>query len=136
MEPQVLSSRQPGTLDGMPPPTLPPVSASTSTVSSRTPLRTSRSIIVGLIWLAKRSYIFSVTTPDPSVLSLEASDPTYLPEFVKLAQGNGTMASVSIGGWSGSGYFSSAVTPANRTTFVNAVLGLVSNYSLDGVDFE
>ena len=44
---------------------------------------------------------------------------------------------LTIGGWTGSQYFSSAVaTDANRTAFVNTVLGLVSKYNLDGLDFE
>jgi len=46
------------------------------------------------------------------------------------------VASVSIGGWIGSAYFSSAVTPANRSKFVKAVLDMVAKYNLDGVDFE
>jgi chitinase len=49
----------------------------------------------------------------------------------------GVNASLSIGGWTGSGYFSSAVaTAANRTSFVQAVVSLVTKYNLDGVDFE
>lgn len=46
------------------------------------------------------------------------------------------MSSISIGGWTGSGYFSPAVTPQNRTMFVKAVLDLAAKYKLDGVDFE
>ena len=49
----------------------------------------------------------------------------------------GVSAALTIGGWTGSQYFSSAVaTASSRTKFVNAVLGLVSKYDLDGVDFE
>ncbi len=44
---------------------------------------------------------------------------------------------LSIGGWGGSQYFSSAVaTGANRTAFARAVINLVSMYQLDGVEFE
>jgi len=46
------------------------------------------------------------------------------------------MSSISIGGWTGSTHFSTAVTPANRSTFVKAVLDLASKYNFDGVDFE
>lgn len=47
------------------------------------------------------------------------------------------MASLSLGGWAGSQYFSSAVATAeNRTKFSNAILNLVSTYNLDGIDFE
>jgi chitinase len=46
-------------------------------------------------------------------------------------------ALMSIGGWGGSRYFSSAVaTDANRTAFAQAVMKVVSTYSLDGIEFE
>lgn len=80
--------------------------------------------------------ISSVTTPDPSVISVDPSDAAVLPGFVEKAKEHGTVASISIGGWIGSGYFSSAVAPGNRSTFVKAVLDLVAKYNLDGVDFE
>lgn len=49
----------------------------------------------------------------------------------------GVQAHLSIGGWSGSIYYSSAVGSApNRTAFVKAVVGLAQKYSLDGIDFE
>ena len=44
---------------------------------------------------------------------------------------------LTIGGWTGSKYFSSAVAnEANRTAFVKTVMDLVSKYDLDGLDFE
>lgn len=44
---------------------------------------------------------------------------------------------LSIGGWTGSRYFSSAVaTDANRTAFVEAIVGVVSEYKLDGIEIE
>ena len=44
---------------------------------------------------------------------------------------------MSIGGWDGSQYFSSAMaTDANRTAFAQTVMNLVSTYKLDGVEFE
>lgn len=49
----------------------------------------------------------------------------------------GVKASLSIGGWTGSQYFSTAVADeTNRTAFVQTVLGLVTKYDLDGIDFE
>ena len=46
-------------------------------------------------------------------------------------------AILSVGGWTGSQYFSSAVaTDANRTAFAKAIMGVVSQYNLDGVEFE
>ena len=49
----------------------------------------------------------------------------------------GVKAHISIGGWSGSQFFSSNVASAeNRTAFVQTVTDLVTNYSLDGLDFD
>lgn len=46
-------------------------------------------------------------------------------------------ALLTVGGWTGSRYFSTAVASAeSRTAFANAVLQLVDEYKLDGVDFE
>jgi chitinase len=44
---------------------------------------------------------------------------------------------LSVGGWTGSRFFSTAVaTDANRTAFAQAVMALVSQYNLDGIEFE
>ena len=46
-------------------------------------------------------------------------------------------AILTLGGWTGSQYFSSDVaTDANRTAFAKAIQNVVSTYKLDGVDFE
>ena len=46
-------------------------------------------------------------------------------------------AFVTVGGWTGSQYFSTAVGSAeNRTAFVKTMTNLVEQYDLDGVDFE
>ncbi|KAL7283986.1 hypothetical protein ACG7TL_001259 [Trametes sanguinea] len=83
------------------------------------------------------TYAFAVTTPDVNTVSLEASDEELLPRFVNAAHQNNVKAMLTVGGWTGSQYFSSAVaTEANRTAFVKTVLGLVSKYNLDGLDFD
>ncbi|KAI0646605.1 glycoside hydrolase [Trametes meyenii] len=83
------------------------------------------------------TYAFAVTTPDVNTVSLEASDEELLPRFVELAHNNSVKAILTVGGWTGSQYFSSAVaTEANRTAFVKTVLALVSKYNLDGLDFD
>lgn len=49
----------------------------------------------------------------------------------------GVKALASLGGWTGSLYYSSAVaTSENRTAFVGAITSLVKTYNLDGIDFE
>jgi len=83
------------------------------------------------------TYAFATTSPDASVISLAASDEQLLPQFVSTAHQNGVKASLSIGGWTGSQWFSINVgSAANRTAFVNAVVGLVNEYNLDGIDFD
>ncbi|KZP14641.1 glycoside hydrolase family 18 protein [Athelia psychrophila] len=82
-------------------------------------------------------YAFAETTTDVSQISLEDSDQDLLPLFVQAAHDNNVMAILSVGGWSGSQYFSTAVaTPENQTLFVQAALALVQNYSLDGLEFD
>ncbi|KAI9458899.1 chitinase [Lactarius psammicola] len=82
-------------------------------------------------------YAFAVTTPDVNVIGLADSDKELLPQFVQTAHANNVHALLSIGGWTGSRYFSSAVaTDANRTAFAEAVMNLVSTYNLDGVEFD
>lgn len=46
-------------------------------------------------------------------------------------------ALMSVGGWTGSRFFSSNVGSAeNRTNFVKVLTDLVAQYDLDGLDFE
>ena len=54
-----------------------------------------------------------------------------------LSKVQGVKASLAIGGWTGSQWFSSNVgSSKNRTAFVTSVSSLISTYGLDGVDFE
>ena len=44
---------------------------------------------------------------------------------------------LSLGGWTGSQWFSTNVgTASNRTAFVKTVTDMVQQFNLDGVDFE
>ncbi|KAF8070443.1 endochitinase [Lyophyllum atratum] len=83
------------------------------------------------------NYAFALTTPDPSLISIVDSDQILLPQFVTAAHKHNVKASLSIGGWTGSRWFSTNVgSPRNRTAFVKSVTGLVKKYKLDGVDFD
>ncbi len=65
--------------------------------------------------------------------------PFLLPSLPFLTQGvfQGVIPILSIGGWTGSRFFSSAVaTDANRTAFANAIMGVVSQYQLGGIEIE
>ncbi|KAF4563788.1 hypothetical protein EYR36_003030 [Pleurotus pulmonarius] len=73
----------------------------------------------------------------PSLLIIVEFCQKTLPEMVSAARAQGVSPSLSIGGWTGSIYFSSAVaTPQNRSAFVKAVVGLANTYQLDGIDFD
>jgi len=83
------------------------------------------------------TYSFAETTPDVNTLNLANSDEPSVSTFVDAAHQNNVLALVSIGGWTGSIHFSTNVATAeNRAAFVKTVLGLVSKYNLDGIDFD
>ncbi|TFK20650.1 glycoside hydrolase [Coprinopsis marcescibilis] len=83
------------------------------------------------------TFSFATTTPDPSVLDLDAESQVLLSKFVQQAKEHGVSALVSVGGWGGSRYFSGAVATAeSRTSFVKAVVDLATKYDLDGIDFD
>ncbi|KAG7097637.1 hypothetical protein E1B28_004969 [Marasmius oreades] len=82
------------------------------------------------------TFAFGVTTPEGGV-SLDDVSKQVLPKFVSSAKANNVHALLSIGGWTGSQYFSSAVATAeNRTAFVKTIVDLVNQYQLDGIDFD
>ncbi|THH18711.1 hypothetical protein EW146_g2328 [Bondarzewia mesenterica] len=95
-------------------------------------------------WAKYSSVIYSfaqvsllVTTNDVNTIGLQTSDEQLIPQFVGLAHQNNVNAILSVGGWTGSQYFSTAVsTDANRTAFAQAVMKLVSQYGLDGIEFD
>ncbi|TFK43785.1 glycoside hydrolase family 18 protein [Crucibulum laeve] len=83
------------------------------------------------------TYTFAETTPDVKVLSLNGSNADLLPQFVSTAHSHGVKALVSIGGWTGSRWWSASVgSSANRTAFVKTVTSFATKYKLDGLDFD
>ncbi|KAG7098279.1 hypothetical protein E1B28_000242 [Marasmius oreades] len=83
------------------------------------------------------AYAFGVTSPNPTEISLVDSDEELLPQFVKTAHQHNVKATLSIGGWTGSRYFSTNVgSPQNRSTFVKTLVDVVKKYELDGLDID
>ncbi|KAF9466829.1 endochitinase [Collybia nuda] len=83
------------------------------------------------------TYSFAETTADVKALNLSGSNPDVLPQFVSTARENGVKALVSIGGWTGSRFFSANVATAQkRTAFVKTVVDFAAKYQLDGLDFD
>ncbi|KAF8213886.1 chitinase [Mycena galopus ATCC 62051] len=83
------------------------------------------------------AYAFAETTADVRVLSLNGSDPELLPQFVAAAHAHGVKAQVTVGGWTGSLFWSANVGSAqNRTLFVKTLVDFATKYNLDGLDFD
>ncbi|KAL0575358.1 hypothetical protein V5O48_006609 [Marasmius crinis-equi] len=82
------------------------------------------------------TYSFAIPTENRT-LTLEGSNPEGLPGFVKAAKEHDVKAILSIGGWTGSRFFSTAVGSAeNRTAFVKTVTDFAVQNDLDGLDFD
>ncbi|THU94236.1 glycoside hydrolase family 18 protein [Dendrothele bispora CBS 962.96] len=83
---------------------------------------------------------FAFATPSASAgLNWDSGSQSILQRLVSSARnsGKGTRIVLSVGGWGGSTNFSSAVSSAsNRSTFVNALVGAVNQFGLDGIDID
>lgn len=83
------------------------------------------------------TFAFALTTSDPSAVSIDSTGLALLPRFVAQAKSHNVNALITIGGWTGSQFFSSNVaTAANRTILVKTVTQLATKYQLDGLDFD
>ncbi|KAA1466348.1 glycoside hydrolase family 18 protein [Dentipellis sp. KUC8613] len=66
-----------------------------------------------------------------------SAGPDLLRRLVAAAHAKGKKVKLSIGGWTGSKYFSLAVASAKtRQTFVNNILSLYKQFNLDGIDID
>ncbi|KII95055.1 glycoside hydrolase family 18 protein [Plicaturopsis crispa FD-325 SS-3] len=74
---------------------------------------------------------FNVTWDDPK------GAPDLLRRLVQAAHANGKKVKLSVGGWSGSTYFSPAVaTDQSRRIFANNILNTYNAFGLDGIDID
>ncbi|KAF9969689.1 hypothetical protein BGZ73_007820 [Actinomortierella ambigua] len=80
------------------------------------------------------NYAFSVVRPDFNPVF----DTDYLlTRVVRECHAHGVKVLMSIGGWTGSQYFSPlASTPAGRKTFIDGAIHFVTTYGLDGIDID
>jgi chitinase len=83
---------------------------------------------------------FAFSVPDESFnLTWDDADtaPSLLNSLVSSAHSQGKKVKLSIGGWTGSKYFSSAVrTNASRSVFAKNIVSAYHSYSLDGIDID
>lgn len=83
------------------------------------------------------NYAFLLPTATGGLQSIE--NPSKLSSIVSLAHANGKKVLIAVGGWNDgddSGFESLAANGSYRTTFINNLLGFVSQYGLDGVDID
>ncbi|EIN10400.1 glycoside hydrolase [Punctularia strigosozonata HHB-11173 SS5] len=83
-------------------------------------------------------FAFALPAEDMS-LTWDDSDsaPTLLDRLVEHAHTAGKKVKLSIGGWTGSKYFSPSVsTPENRQTFASNIAALYAKHNVDGLDFD
>ncbi|KAJ6628768.1 glycoside hydrolase [Mycena sp. CBHHK59/15] len=83
-------------------------------------------------------FAFALPTED---FTLTWDDPTGAPDLLrrlaKAAHADKKKVKLSVGGWAGSRYFSSAVrTAQNRRSFVNNIFTLYKSFGLDGIDID
>ncbi|KAF9503024.1 glycoside hydrolase family 18 protein [Hydnum rufescens UP504] len=82
-------------------------------------------------------YAFAATTPNPADFKIAPADDPIVKKVIRLGHSNNVAVHISIGGWTGSQYFSTSVgNTANRTAFIKAINNMVTHYGFDGVDFD
>ncbi|MEU7478462.1 glycosyl hydrolase family 18 protein [Lentzea sp. NPDC042327] len=95
---------------------------------------------VSSIQYGKLTHInYSFVLPNSNGTLQGVPDPGKLQQLVSLGHQNGVKVSIAVGGWNDGNddNFEVLAASANgRTTFVNALVGLVNQYNLDGVDID
>jgi len=87
--------------------------------------------------LSHVNYAFVLPTAGGGLTAVE--QPQRLTSLVTMAHGRGVKVSIAIGGWNDgndSAFEQMAANPTATAAFVDAVVGLMSTYSLDGVDID
>ncbi|GAA98201.1 glycoside hydrolase family 18 protein [Mixia osmundae IAM 14324] len=82
---------------------------------------------------------FAFAIPDSSfgLYFTQDDSESLLTRLVKNGHANGVKIMVSIGGWTGSKYFSVATqTKANRQVFIRNIKSMMDKYDLDGIDID
>jgi chitinase len=83
------------------------------------------------------NYAFALPNSNGTLQAIP--DPGKLSSLVSLGHNNNVKVSLAIGGWNDgndSAFEALAANSGSRTTFVNSVLSVVSQYNLDGIDMD
>ncbi|GAA5882797.1 hypothetical protein JCM16303_002462 [Sporobolomyces ruberrimus] len=90
-------------------------------------------------WTHLNYFVFT-TTPSASAISQAGIDDSTIIDFVSRAKAAKVTAGFTVGGWTGSQYFSTNVATAqNRTIFAQTLLAVMNRYGFDGgisIDWE
>ncbi|KAG0144674.1 hypothetical protein CROQUDRAFT_659742 [Cronartium quercuum f. sp. fusiforme G11] len=79
------------------------------------------------------NFAFAVPTEDFQLKFTQSDSLQTLDKLVRYGHGNGTRVCLSIGGWDGSKYFSTAVrNESSRETLVSNIMKLMKEHNLDG----
>ncbi|GAA6047566.1 hypothetical protein JCM3770_005811 [Rhodotorula araucariae] len=82
-------------------------------------------------------YFVFTTTPSASTISQAGIDDSLIRDFVARAHAAGVTVSYTVGGWTGSQYFSRHVATAQgRTTFARTLVAVMQQYGFDGIDID
>ncbi|WVN86481.1 uncharacterized protein L203_101645 [Cryptococcus depauperatus CBS 7841] len=83
------------------------------------------------------NFAFAIPNLDGSIYFLQDNSEDILRRLVAAAHSAGKRVSLSIGGWTGSAYFSAIVANDSvRLTFVSNILDMYNQYHLDGIDID
>ena len=92
------------------------------------------------IQYAKLTHInYSFALPNANGTLQPIENTAKLQQLVTLGHQNNVKVSLAVGGWNGgndSAFESLAANAGTRTTFVNALMGAVRQYNLDGIDMD
>ncbi|GAA5935142.1 hypothetical protein JCM3775_007214 [Rhodotorula graminis] len=82
-------------------------------------------------------YFVFTTTPSASTISQAGIDDSLIRDFVTRAHAAGVTVSYTVGGWTGSQYFSTHVaTATSRNTFARTLVAVMQQYGFDGIDID
>ena len=95
---------------------------------------------VNAIQYSKLTHInYSFVLPNANGTLQAIPDPGKLQQLVTLGRQNNVRVSLAVGGWNDgndSAFEALAANSGTRTTFVNALMGAVRQYNLDGIDMD
>ncbi|WWC72077.1 uncharacterized protein I206_106037 [Kwoniella pini CBS 10737] len=82
-------------------------------------------------------FAFALPTSDNNLEFTQDDSEDLLKRLVTAGHSNGKRVKLSIGGWTGSAYFSTICGNSNsRSTFVSNILAAYNAYNLDGIDID